>query len=226
MPWVLPLAASALAGPDLDAFVTRADRAFAGPMGCFVAMGEAGWTHTSGRWSAGGAAAVEARFDHRVWRVDRFDHPEVQLAPMLLGTGSASPLAYPESRRRDFEWPAPVVTIPMRSWGDVGTLSLDELVDGARVVVQSFEWRGYKRAEGARRAEIDPEGQVVSVSIDVTERGPDGCRVHSSGTAALDERGLPTSERWTFEGRCPLRSWTRAWTFTWGPWAPCSRSGP
>jgi hypothetical protein len=114
-----------------------------------------------------------------------------------------------------------VSTLPVRLFGQVETLSVDRLEDGTTRVTQSFAWDGWKDVAGARSVTFDPAGVATGVTVDATDRWRNGCTVRSIGTAALDPRGLPTIETWTFEGRCSLRSWTARWLLEYGDWSAC-----
>ena len=207
----------------------RADAATLGPPGCFTATGTIRWDHTAGRWRWGGTADITVRFDQRTWYLDRFeataDAPDPDparrpsFAPLLIGTTSASGLAYWESRRRWFEWPPPVVTEPMRTWGEVQTSYLDRHGD-ATSLVQSSSFRGYKRVEADRRVTF-LDDRPVAVAMEIREDRPRSCRLIRSGTATLDAAGLPRTEDWTSQWRCPLRRTQQVWAFRFGPWSPC-----
>ncbi|MEQ1564626.1 MAG: hypothetical protein ABMA64_03225 [Myxococcota bacterium] len=201
---------------------------FAGPSGCFRAEALTTWSHGSGAWRTAGRARVRWRADGGVWHAEAFvletadpASLEVRTAPMLFGRLVAAPLAYPTTPDRWVSWPAPVATLPTRSFGQIDTVSSDERPDGSRSVVVTFVWRGWKEVSGARTVTFDPSGVPVRAGMDVTDRWRGGCTVRSVGEAVIGPHGLPTTERWTLDGRCPLRRWTGEWTFAFTDWGRC-----
>ncbi|HHO52373.1 MAG TPA: hypothetical protein ENK18_16255 [Deltaproteobacteria bacterium] len=146
-----------------------------------------------------------------------------RLAPMLIGTHSDTPLAYLETRHRWFDWPAPVATEPVRTWGQVTTSHIDR--DGDRLrFVEDVSWRGHKSVDGALGISLDPQSVATGAWIELRERRRGGCVLHRRGTARLDRVGRPLQETWHSTGRCLSRSWSHTWTFDWDPWTPCRRS--
>lgn len=235
--------ASAAAHPDPDRPVTPAlrddawervvDLALQGPLGCFEAQVAVSWEHRSGRWKTSGQAQSTWRFDHRVWRLDRWEISSgdqrslsVRVTPQLLGSSIHSDQVYPMTRSRLFRWPSPSATLPARLFGQVQSVAIDELPDGGHRVREAFDWDGWKEVEGELMVTVDPDTVPTEISLDATDRWPDGCRVRSAGAVRLDARGLPETERWTLQGRCPLKDWDGRWTFVFEGWKRCRFSGP
>lgn len=216
-----------------DAWERVVDIALQGPMGCFESHVAISWEHRWGNQSTSGSAETLWRLDHRVWRLDAWDVAvadarslEVRLAPQLLGTSIEADLAYPMARGRIFRWPQPVSTLPGRLFGQVQSISIDELPDGGRRVVEAFVWDGWKEVEGEIAVTVSKETVPIAISVDATDRWPDGCKVRSEGELSLSGRGLPSSERWQLSGSCPLRDWSGVWSLTFSSWRPCPFSGP
>ncbi len=143
-----------------------------------------------------------------------------RLAPLLIGTLSHAPLAYRETRRRWFDWPAPVATEPTRTWGPLATTSIDRSGE-AWTVVHDLTWRGHKSVDGSREVVFAPDGRATHARIHVRERRWDGCVFERTGEATLDPVGRPLSERWRTDGRCGLRRWTHVWRLDWSGWRAC-----
>lgn len=213
-----------------DAHERLADEVVLGPAGCFVADATVRWEHHSGAFVTRGEADTTWRFDDRAWRLDRFepgivddDSRDVRIAPLLFGVSVRTDLHYPTTPNRIVDWPSPSATLPTRLFGEIESVSIDELTDGSKRVVQAFDWDGWKRVQGERRVTFDADspGVATAVELDALDRWPNGCSVRSVGTATLGARGLPVTEIWRFEGNCPLRDWTGEWTFAFGDWERC-----
>lgn len=212
----------------------RADAVVAGPEGCLWSEADTTWVHSAGSgWTTRGRATATWRFDDRVWRLDGYelraadrDSLDIRVAPQIFGTAIAADLRYPTTPNHVVAWPAPVATLPVRSFGAIDTVSVDLGGDGSASVVQTFSWQGWKWVEGLRTVQFSPEGAARSVHIETTDRWPDGCRVRALGVASVDATGLPARETWTFEGRCPLRRWSATWTFEFTSWRACTPGGP
>jgi hypothetical protein len=213
-----------------DAHEQLADEIVLGPPGCFAADAAIGWDHRSGGFAASGTAATTWRFDDQAWSVERWDRDppddagagpdDVRIAPLLLGVAVHADLRYPTTPNRVIDWPAPSAPLPRRLFGEIESVSLDTLDDGATRVVHAFDWDGWKRVRGERRVRYGGDGPTV-VELDAVDRWPNGCSVRSIGTATLGPRGLPVTEIWRFEGNCPLRDWSAEWTFAFSDWERC-----
>jgi hypothetical protein len=216
-----------------DAWERLVDLALQGPIGCFEADVTVSWEHSSGGFLTRGRAQSTWRFDHHIWRLDRWELSEgderslpVRVTPQLLGSAIHTEQVYPTTRHRLFRWPSPIATLPTRLFGEIQSVALDELADGSHRVREAFEWDGWKDVEGEISVLVVAGGVPAEVALDATDRWPDGCRVRSVGTATLGARGLPSSESWTLQGRCPLKDWDGTWSFAFGDWHRCAFSGP
>lgn len=222
------LSALALAAPsDLDEGLALAEAAFAGPIGCHTTTGRATWRHTDrGGWSWTGSATIEARLEDRAWHLEAFTvasgDPATRLTPLLIGTHSTAPLAYLESPRRWFDWPAPITAEPVRTWGQVTTDHVDH-ARGITHVVWDVAWRGHKSVDGALSVTLDALGSATTARIELEERRRGGCVLRRRGEASLDHQGRPRREVWHSSGRCLFRGWEHRWAFEWAPWVPCDQ---
>lgn len=234
----LPIVAHAHPGAGerlaVDAHERLVDDTLLGPLACLETDATVRWTHRAGGYTTSGEAVERWRFDHRIWRMDRReltvadpDSLDVIVAPMLFGTAIHVDLSYPITRRRRMEWPGPVATLPVRTFGEVATVSVDELAAGSKRIVVGFGWDGWKDVAGARSVTFADGMVPVIAAMEVTDRWPNGCKVRSSGTAELGPAHLPVHETWRFDGACALGTdWTAEWTFAFGAWRPCAFSGP
>jgi hypothetical protein len=216
-----------------DAWERMVDLALRGPLGCFEARVAVSWEHSSGAFLTRGRAESTWRFDHQIWRLDQWQLAEaderslsVRVTPQLMGSAIHTEQVYPTTRHRLFRWSSPIATLPTRLFGQIQSVSLDELADGSHRVREFFEWDGWKEVQGEISVLVAAGGVPTEVSLDATDRWPDGCRVHTAGTATLGPRGLPSREQWTLRGRCPLKDWDGSWTFQFDDWRECTFSGP